>query len=505
MLEEMLLGLAMVFTPDNLFWAFLGVSIGVVMGAIPGMSDTMALVLFLPFTYYLGAIPGIALLMGLCKGGNFGGSIPAILFNIPGTAQALVTTFDGYPLARKGKASKALNTALISSVSADMVSDLILIFLAAPVAYLALRVGPPEYTAIIFFSITLIAVMGGDPCMGLLSVGLGLLLSTVGTDPDTGAPRFMFNTYELADGISLIPMVLGLLAFSEVLRQSYYWFKKRESGEKEEELLPQDGKGLTLKEVRQITPTIVRSTGIGASIGIIPGIGTTVAAYLSYLTAKKFSKHPEKFGTGVLEGVAAPEAGNNAVNGPNLVPLVTLGIPGNLAAALVLGAFMMKGMVPGPTFMQTNASMLYALFFLLLFSNIFTFIVGKLLINRAHKLRSIPQSVLIAGVFVFCTVGSYAANSSLFDLGVMFVFGMLGVILVTLRFNMPTLLVALLLGNLLESKLRQSLAISGGDFSIFFTRPISLAFLCLAFAAIVYTIGKSIVGGRHAESGKRKA
>ncbi len=501
MLEDIVLGLGMIFTPENLFWAFFGVACGIVVGAIPGLSDTMAIVLFLPFTYYLSPIAGIALLMGLSKGGNFGGSIPAVLFNIPGTPQAMVTTFDGYPLAQKGLAGKALNTALLSSVIADACSDLILIFLAAPVAALALRIGPPEYTAIIFFSVVIIAVMAGnDPCMGILSVGLGLLLSTVGTDPHSGSPRFIFGFYELADGISLMPMVIGLLAFSEALRQAYGWLKRQAEGREEPPVHIPGNQGLRWQEFKQIAPTIARSTGIGACIGIIPGIGTTVGSYLSYLAAKKCSKNPERFGQGALEGIAASEAGNNAVNGPNLIPLVTLGIPGNLAAALVLGAFMMKGLIPGPTFMQNHAQLLYALFTLLFFSNLFTFILGKFLVRYAGTLRSIPETLLISMVFVFCVIGAYAANSSLFDVFLMFAFGLLGLALTALKFNLPTMLVAFFLGALLEGKVRQSLAISNGDFMIFFTRPVALVFISLALAMMVYTFAKGFSRRRHTMS-----
>lgn len=492
MLEDMLVGLSMVFTPENLFWAFLGVACGVIVGAIPGLSDTMAIVLFLPFTYYLSPIAGIALLMGLSKGGNFGGSIPAVLFNIPGTPQAMVTTFDGYPLAKQGKAGKALNTALFASVTADAMSDLVLIFLAAPVAMLALRIGPPEYTAIIFFSVVIIAVAAGtDPCMGIMSVALGLLFSTVGTDPNSGAPRFIFGIYELADGINLMPMVIGLLAFSEVLRQAYDLYKRKAAGVVPPEIIIPDKQGLSLEDVKLIAPTVGRSTVIGSIVGIIPGIGTTVGSYLSYLAARKRSKHPELFGNGSLEGVAASEAGNNAVNGPNLIPLVTLGIPGNLAAALVLGAFMMKGLVPGPTFMQNHAHLLYTLFILLFFSNAFTFILGKFVVGHAKTLRNIPETWLISSVFVFCVVGSYASNSSLFDIIVMFVFGMLGLLLVALTFNLPTMLVAFFLGQLMEGKVRQSLAISGGDYMIFFTRPVAMAFFGLAILMLIYTFAKS--------------
>lgn len=482
MLVDFMDAINLVFVWENFFWVFFGVFFGAIVGCIPGLTDTMAIVLLLPFTYYLGPIPGIAMLMGLSKGGNFGGSIPAILFNIPGTPQAMVTSFDGYPLAKQGKAGKAMYTALFSSVSADALSDLVLIFLAAPVAAIALKVGPPEYSMIVLFSLIIISIAAGaDPLRGLISTGLGLFISVIGTDLEEGTPRLTFGYVELSDGVSLMPMVIGLLAFSEVIIQAENFFKKdrlNNSQQKQISSNPEDSI-ITRQEMKQCIPTIFRSTLVGSAIGIIPGIGTTVGSYLSYLWARRKSKHPEMFGKGSLEGIAASEAGNNAVNGPNLVPLVTLGIPGNLAAALILGGFMMKGLVPGPRFMSENASMLYALFIVLFISNIFTLVIGGVFIRYVHKLSNIPRPVLYTGILIFSIIGSYIYNGSMFDVWVMFSFGIIGYLLTKLKLNLPTLIVAFFLGEMLEHKIRQSLLISGGDWTIFFTRPISMFFIIL--------------------------
>jgi len=495
MFEQLISGLGMVMIPENLLWAALGVFLGVILGAIPGLTDNMGIVLLLPFTFYLEPIAGIALLMGLTKGGNFGGSIPAILFNIPGTPQAMVTCFDGYPLTRQGKSGKALRQALFSSVLADALSDLILIFLAAPVAMIALKIGPPEYTSIIIFSLIVISVAASDrPLRGLVAVVLGLFLGTIGTDPEFGTTRLIFNVIDLADGFHIMPMVIGMLAFSEVLLQLEQQIKRRlEKQFSEADLVLDEGKSenkknhhLSWQEFRETLPTIFRSTGIGAAIGIIPGIGTTVGSYLSYIMARQYSKHPEKFGKGALEGIAASEAGNNAVNGPNLVPLVTLGIPGNLAAALILGGFMIKGLIPGPTFMQTNGNMLYALFLVLLISNLFTLLFGYLFIGRVRLVTAIPKFYLFTGILVFSVIGSYVSYASLFDVYVMLFFGVLGYILSKFKINLPTIIVAFFLGPMLESKFRQSLRISGDDVLVFLTKPISLAFLLLTVAAVFF-------------------
>ncbi|MBO4316846.1 MAG: tripartite tricarboxylate transporter permease [Mailhella sp.] len=497
MLDSLAAAFGLVMEWQNFFWALFGVTFGMIMGAIPGLSDNMAIVLLLPFTYYLGPIPGIAMLMGLSKGSNFGGSIPAVLFNIPGTPQAMITTFDGYPLAKAGKSGKALKTALFASVTADTASDLVLMFLAAPVAAIALRIGPPEYSMILLFSLVLISLAASNsPCRGLIATALGILFSTVGCDPESGSPRFNFGFIELSDGINMMPMAIGLLAFAEVLIQSEKWYIERHSGQHRQAVrLSQKGTDddrLTLKEAKACLPTIGRSTLVGSFIGIVPGIGTTVGAYLSYIWSRKKSRHPEMFGKGALEGIAASEAGNNAVNGPNLVPLLTLGIPGNLAAALILGGFMIKGLIPGPQFMETNAPMLYALFIVLLLSNIYTAAVGSIFIHFARRLTSIPKAVLYSAVPVFCVIGAYSGNGSMFDVAVMFVFGLIGFTLSKLKISRPTLIVAFFLGSLLEHKIRQSLSIARGDWTIFITRPIASVFLGLTCAAILYYIWRHV-------------
>ena len=409
----------------------------------------------------------------------------------------MVSALDGYPLTQQGKGGKALKQALFSSVVADACSDLILIFLAAPVAMVALKIGPPEYTSIIFFSLLVISVAASQfPVRGVIAVILGLLLGTVGMDPEFGSTRLIFHTIDLADGFHIMPMVIGMLAFSEVLLQFEKellkrWQRKmaqKHSHEEEVRHTSITDHHLNWTEFKKTLPTIFRSTGIGASIGIIPGIGTTVGSYLSYIMAKQRSPHPEKFGKGSLEGVAAAEAGNNAVNGPNLIPLVTLGIPGNLAAALILGGFMIKGLIPGPTFMQTNGAMLYALFIILLLSNLFTLFIGSFYIKHVKNVTAIPKPYLYTGIIVFSVIGSYVNYASVFDVFVMLGFAVLGYILTKFKINLPTVIVAFFLGPMLETKLRQALKISGNDATVFFTEPISLGFLVLTAVAVFFLV-----------------
>ena len=494
MFADIVAGISLVFEIENILSALFGVTAGIVVGAVPGFTDTMAMCLLIPFTLYLNPIAAIAMLMGLSKGGNFGGSIPAILFNVPGTPQAAVTSFDGYPLAKQGKSGKALKMALYASTIADTMSDFILFFFAAPVALIALKIGPPEYSMIVLFSLVVIGVVASEDLLrGMVSIGIGLFFALIGMDPQLGMPRFSFGIVELTAGFALVPMVIGLLIVSEAFNQIEQGVRKEIYGKdvliknnKLDEDTFKKNNSVSFQELKQCFSSILSGVGIGASMGIIPGIGTTVASYLSYTHAKRSSKKPERFGKGALEGVAAAEAGNNAVVGPNLIPLITLGIPGNLAAALILGGFMIQGLVPGPLFMKSYAPMLYALFIVLIISNIFTFLVGSVFLKWVRKLTSVPRDILYPTIIVFGVVGSYVYRNSLFDVQIMLFLGLLGYILSKYDIPIPPILVAFILGEIFERKVRQALLISRGSIDIFFTHPIALLFLVFTILAIVF-------------------
>lgn len=500
MLENIATGMGMAFQWNNMLAALFGVTVGMVMGAIPGLSDITAICLLIPFTLYLEPIAAIAMLMGLSKGANFGGSVPAILFNMPGTPQAMVTSFDGYPLTKQGKSGKALKTALYASTMADTLSDLVLFFLAAPVAAVALMVGPPEYTMIIVFSLVVIGIVGTENIVkGMIAIGFGLFLALVGLDPVLGTGRLTFGVTELGAGFGVVPIALGLLVVSQIIAQlgqmevrvrekASKRLKKDYSNQSEKETRDPQNHRVSLAEFRRCLGPIFGGVGIGSAMGTIPGIGTTVAAYLSYTRAKKASKHPELFGKGALEGVAAAEAGNNAVVGPNLIPLITLGIPGNTAAALILGAFMIHGLTPGPLFMQQYAPMLYGLFTLLIVSNVFTFSVGNLFVRFIRHLTQAPKQILYPAVMVLTVVGSYVFRNSLFDVMMMLFLGVFAYVLIKLEIPLPPILVAFVLGEIFENRLQQALAISGGSISIFFTHPISLAFFLLTIFAAIFLV-----------------
>ena len=503
LLDNVMIGMGLLLQWEVLFSAAGGVFVGLMMGAIPGLSDIIAICLLEPFTFYLNPIAGIAMLMGLSKGANFGGSIPAILFNIPGTPQAVITAFDGYPLAKKGKAGKALKVALFSSCIADSVSDCVLFFFAAPVAMAAIMIGPAEHAAVVIFALTLISITAETgPLVGLLSMVLGLLLSCIGADPLSGAPRLTFGSDELAGGMDIVPLALGFFVISEIIWQ--VCLEKKEGtnlaasriDELEEKKALEENyeedHSLSFAEFKKCVPAIGRGTMIGAAIGALPGIGTTVASYLSYMATKRASKNPERFGKGAIEGIAAAEAGNNAVNGPNLIPLITLGIPGNLAAALILGAFTMQGLTPGPMFMEQQAPLLYALFIVLFISNFFTLGFGLLCTRYMRKMVLLPRNYIYAAVVIFALIGSYIVRNNTFDLYYTLGFSIIGLLCRKGGIPMIPLLISYILGSSLELKIRQTLDLNAGDLTVFLTEPISGAFLAASVLVIVYTVYRKI-------------
>ncbi|MBG0776400.1 MAG: tripartite tricarboxylate transporter permease [Desulfovibrionaceae bacterium] len=491
LLHNILTGMDMLLQWQVLFSAAGGVLAGVVMGAIPGLSDIIAICLMVPFTYYLNPVAGLAMLMGLSKGANFGGAIPSILLNIPGTPQAVITAFDGFPLTRQGKAGKALKAALYASCLADTLSDCLLFFFAAPVALAAIMVGPVENVAIVVFALTLVAVTSqAGPLVGIASMLFGLLLRCVGADPLTGAPRLAFGSYELSAGMDTVPMALGFFVISEIIWQFCEGKKAANQGAGPDVLDEEcdEDHGFSWAEFKQCLPAIGRGTAIGSLIGALPGIGTTVGSYLSYVATKKAAKDPSRFGKGAIEGIAASEAGNNACNGPNLIPLITLGIPGNLAAALILGAFTMQGLTPGPMFMEQQAPMLYALFIVLFFSNFFTLGFGLLATSYVRKIVNFPRNYIYAAVLAFALVGTYIVHSNTFDLYYAFAFSIIGLACRKANIPMIPLLIAYILGASLELKIRQTLNLYPEGLQIFFTKPISVVFLAASFAAIGYTV-----------------
>ena len=476
---------------ESFFALASGIVIGVVAGAIPGMSATMAVALTLPFTFALQPITGILLLLGVYKGGIFGGSIPAILIKTPGTPASSATILDGYPMAEKGQAGKALGMALYASCTADVISNMSLILFAGWLASFALSFGPPEFFTLILFSLTIIAGVSGDSLIkGLLSAVCGLLLATVGLDLVYGTNRFTFNDPNLMGGLNFIAVLIGLFAIPEIL--SYVWH-------------PGGGKGtvralgeqhVTFAEYRKCFRSIIRGSFIGVILGSIPGIGAAPAAFLSYSEARRRSPNKENFGKGEIEGVAASEAGNNGVCGATLIPLLALGVPGDVITAIVIGAFMVHGLQPGPMMFVANANIVYALFLGLIISSVLLLIVGSVAIRLFRYIVDVPRSVLMPSVLILCVFGVYAVNNNVFDIIVMFGMGWLGYFM--MRNNIPAapFLIAFILGPLLEDNFRQAMLMSNGDPQILFRSWITWFF----WAVTLITIGALIRTGLHQRS-----
>lgn len=493
LMDSFAAGFALVAQWESLAALFAGIVVGVFAGAIPGMSATMAVALALPFTFAMPAIQGILLLLGVYKGGIFGGSIPAILIKTPGTPASSATVLDGHPMAEKGEAGKALGMALYASCTADFVSNMALILFAGWLASFALKFGPPEFFTLILFSLTIIAGVSGENLLkGLVSAGLGLLLATVGLDLVYGTDRFIFGEPNLMGGLNFIAVLIGLFALPEII--AHVW-RPGGDGARLEAL---GTRHATFAEYRRCFKTIVRGSLIGVFLGSIPGIGAAPSAFLSYSEARRNSPRKEHFGKGEIEGVAASEAGNNGVAGATLIPLLALGVPGDVITAIIIGAFMIHGLQPGPMMFVMNADIIYALFIGLLVSSLLLLAVGSVAVRLFRFIADIPKSLLMPSVLVLCVFGVYAVNNAIFDVGVMFVIGWLGYAM--MRTGMPAapFLIAFILGPLLEDNFRQAMLMSGGDLAILVRSPITWFFWALSVATVLALVNNELRARRAA-------
>lgn len=487
MLDTLSQAIALTFRPDIFLLMAVGLLAGMFVGAMPGLTATMAVAVLLPISFHIEPLLGIPFLIAVVKGGIYGGSIPAILMNIPGTGAAIATTFDGNPLAKQGKARKALELALFCSVIGDTASDIITILLIGFIAALALLIGPPELMAIVVFSLVLIASVGvGTTVKGGISAVLGLLFALVGHDPMSAASRFTFGVFELSKGIELLPMVIGLFAVPEILVALESKAITFVSGQTE---LSKGEERLTWAEFRGCLRTIIRSIFIGTGIGAVPGVGSVPAAFVAYAAARRASPHPERFGKGELEGVAAPETANNAVNGPTMVPLLTLGIPGDNITAILLGAFMAHGLRPGPQMFQEQGPLVYAILILMLMANVLFIGLGYIFLPYFARIINIRKSALLPIIAAFAFVGAYA-NSSLFDLKVMLFFGGLGYFMRKMQFDLGPFIIAFVLQPVLETTFGQTLLYAKGHllWFLFVRRPIAAAFLVMTGLVILLAL-----------------
>ena len=474
----------LLFTLENILWINLGVLIGAIFAAIPGLSVILCIILFLPVTYTMSAIPGMMFLLGIYCAGGYGGSVSAILINTPGTPHAAATMLDGHPLSKQGRTKAALKIALYASTFGGIFSALVLLFLGPQVAKISAMLGTAEYFMVCLFGMTIIAGVSGKSLVkGIIAACLGLLVSCIGADPMTSYDRFTFGISRLYLGLDTAVVLIGLFALVEIigkaeLKRDQLNLKAGKLGEKD------DGK-ITKEEWKRMLRPMFISSIIGSCVGIVPGTGASEASWFSYNTAKNMSKHPEEFGKGSVEGIAAAESANNAVCGATLVPLLTLGIPGDGCVAIMLSALMINGLNPGLSLFTTDGDIMYAIMLGLILVNIFMLIQGRYLTGLFAKVVSIPTEILTPIIVIFCFAGAYSVNSNYFDLSIALIFGVVSYLMRKLDLPAVPMLLGLVLGSMTETNFRRALLISDGSPSIFF----SSIFCWIFIALIVIVIG----------------
>jgi putative tricarboxylic transport membrane protein len=482
---HLLHGFQVGFQPENLFFCLIGVLLGTLIGVLPGIGPAATIALLLPATFKMGATPAIIMLAGIYYGAMYGGSTTSILVNIPGEASSVVTSLDGYQMALKGKAGPALGISAIGSFIAGTVGVIGLMVASTWIADLALQVGPPEYFAIMIMGLSIITYLARGSLIKAIIMGLlGLFLSQIGMDTVNAKLRFTFGLMRLSDGIDLISMVMGLFGVSEVLLNLEREFKQEIIKTKIKDLFP------SRDEWRRSFGAIARGTLLGFILGIIPGGGTIIASFAAYGVEKKFSRYPEKFGTGVIEGVAGPEAANNAATAGAFVPLFTLGIPSNIVTALLFGALLIHGIQPSPLLMTENPDLFWGVVASMYIGNIMLLIFNLPMVWVWVQVLRVPYKILFPLILLFCLIGAYSINNSFFDILVMLFFGILGYLFRKLEYEPAPLVLAFILGKMIEKTFRQTMSMSGGSFSIFWDRPV--AAVCIA-ATTVLVIGSAVM------------
>ncbi len=486
--------LGQIVAPTSILMMCIGVAAGIIIGAMPGLSGVFAISVLLPFTFGMDSVSGMYLLLGTFCGALFGGSISAILINTPGTPSACCTMIDGYPMAQQGRAADALKAALIASGFGGMFSSFVLIFLAPYIAKAAMNFASPEYFALCIFGLaTIISVSGDNVVKGIIMAMLGLLLSTVGTDITDGSNRFIFGNFKLQAGIAPVIVMLGVFAFAEVLSKSLDVKALSHGTAKQMDIQKSTVK---VRELLKYWKTMLKSSVIGTLIGAIPGTGAVISATLSYNEAKRSSKHPETFGKGEIEGVIAPEAGNNAVSGGALIPALTLGIPGDSSVAVLLGALTMQGITPGMALFTDDKVWVYAIMGGLFVINIIMVLQGLLFTRGFAKVAQIPEIILLPCIIVLCSVGAFAISGYSFNIILMMGFGVAAFILKRLDFPMPPMIVSMVLGSTMEANLRRSLSLAQGSASIFVTRPVSCIIIAVSLILLVSPFIKKLFAAR---------
>jgi putative tricarboxylic transport membrane protein len=475
LISNLALGLSVAFTLTNLFYCFVGVLLGTLIGVLPGIGPVPTIAMLLPITYALPPVSALIMLAGIYYGAQYGGSTTAILVNLPGESSSVVTCIDGYQMARRGKAGKALSVAAIGSFIAGTVATVVVAAFAPPLAEFALKFGPAEYFSLMVLGLLAAVVLAsGSLLKAIAMIVLGLLLGIIGTDVNSGLQRYTFGVPELSDGIGFVVVAMGLFGFAEIIVN----LEHREH----REVFTDNVTGLWLKwsEFKEALPAILRGTSIGSVLGILPGGGAMLSAFAAYTLEKKIAKDPSRFGKGAIEGVAGPESANNAGAQTSFIPLLTLGIPPNAVMALMVGAMTIHSIQPGPQVMTSNPQLFWGLIASMWIGNVMLVILNLPMIGIWVKLLKVPYRLLYPAILLFCCIGVYSLQNNVFDVVATAVFGALGWLFVKLECEPAPLLLGFILGPLMEENLRRALLLSRGDPTVFFTRPLSLGMLIAA-------------------------
>jgi len=479
-LQNLVMGLGTALHPVNLFYCFIGVLIGTLTGVLPGIGPVGAISLLLPVTFHVPPLSAFIMLAGIMYGAQYGGSTTSILVNIPGEASSVITCMDGYAMARKGRAGPALGMAAFASFIAGTGTLFALVLVAPPLAEFGLRFGPPEYFSLMVCGLTIVVYLArGSIAKALMMMSFGLILAAVGLDPISSHPRFTYGVLALRDGVGLPQVVIGLFGVSEVLITVERSFSRVVFETKIKGLLP------TLQDWKDSILPVLRASFLGFFMGIIPGISVVIPTFVSYSLEKKLSRFPEKFGTGVIAGVAGPEAANNAAASGTLVPLLSLGIPAGASSAIVLGALMIYGLNPGPLLIKESPQVFWGVIGSMYIGNVMLLLLNLPLIGIWVKVLKIPYGILFSLIILFCLIGSYTINNSLTDMYIMIIFGVMGYLMKKFDYEATPLILALVLGPMIENALARSMIISRGSFLVFFQRPISAIFLGMALLILL--------------------
>jgi putative tricarboxylic transport membrane protein len=480
LLNNLALGAATALSLTNLFYAFVGCLLGTVIGVLPGIGPLATIAMLLPLTYTLSPTSALIMLAGIYYGAQYGGSTTAIVVNLPGESSSVVTTIDGHQMARQGRAGVALSTAAIGSFFAGCVATLIIAAMAAPMAEAALLFQPKDYFSLMVLGLVLACVLSTGPFLeGVGMVVFGMLLSLIGTDVTTGALRFDFGIPQLFDGVDFVPLALGIFGFAEIVKNLEPKDKTSLITSRISNLFP------TREDFRRMAPAILRGTGLGAVLGILPGGGSVLASFAAYTVEKKLSRRPEEFGRGAIEGVAGPESANNAGAQTSFIPLLTLGLPSNVVMALMVGAMTIHKIQPGPEVMTKNPDLFWGLIVSMWVGNLMLVILNLPLVGLWVKLLTIPYRFLYPAIMVFCAIGVFSIKGGTFEVYEAALFGIFGYVLIKLDLPSAPLLLGLVLGQAVEEYFRRAMLLSRGDASVFFTSPLSASLLAIAAIAVL--------------------